>query len=63
MRRDARRRAGPGGTVTRKPWAGAGPMPNVAAAVVSDEDAVPRDIERLRSAAPWPSRLSKRIGL
>ena len=46
------RQAAPDGKVMQKPWAGSGLMPNVAAAVMSDEDAGARDIERLRRAAP-----------
>ena len=46
------RQAGPDGTVSRKAWTGSGAMPNVAATVMSVEDAGPREIEKLRSAAP-----------
>ena len=46
------RHAAPDGTVKQKPWTGSGLMPNVAAAVMSDEDAGPREIERLRRAVP-----------
>ncbi len=46
------RQAGPDGTVSRKAWTGSGAMPNVAAAVMSNEDVGPREIEKLRSAAP-----------
>ena len=46
------RHAGPDGTVSQKAWLGSGEMPNVDAAVMSNEDAGPREIERLRSVAP-----------
>ena len=46
------RHAGPDRTVTQRAWEGDGPLPNVAAAIVSDEDADPIEIEKLKSAAP-----------
>ena len=46
------RHAGPDRTVTQKAWEGDGPLPNVAAAIVSDEDADPSEIETLKGAAP-----------
>ncbi len=46
------RRTGPDGAVAPKAWTEGGPLPNVAAAVVSDEDAAPGEIEKLKNAAP-----------
>ena len=46
------RQAGPDGTVAQKSWTGDVPMPNVVAAVLSDEDAGPGEIENLRTVAP-----------